>query len=443
MAGTSRRTPLTLLGLLVLAAAVFVVDVPGMPNLNLGPVRRAFDLRLGLDLSGGTRLLYVADTSKVNAGARVEALAGVRDVIERRVNAFGVSEPVVQTNRTGNEWRVSVELAGIKDIQEAIRLIGETPLLEFKELAPDAPADSFNFTDTGLTGKQLSRAEVQFDPQTGSPEVALQFNSEGGKLFAEITKRNLQRTVAIFLDGAPISLPTVQNEITDGRAIISGDFTLPEAKLLARRLNSGALPVPIRLVSQETVGPTLGRTSVAASAFAGALGLLLVAGFMIAFYRLLGSLAVVALVLYAAIVLALFKIWPVTLTLAGIAGFILSIGMAVDANILIFERMKEELRRGRSVADAVEEGFRRAWPSIRDSNISSLITSAILAWFGSSLIKGFAITLAIGVVVSMFSAITVTRTFLRAVVGRWADRHTGWFGVRRVGSGSVEEANRT
>lgn len=428
---TARRRTLLLLGLLVvLAAGMVVVDIPGGPNLRVGPIRRSFDLRLGLDLSGGSRLLYSADTTKVPGSQRSDALAGVRDVIERRVNAFGVSEPVVQTVRAGDQWRVSVELAGIKDVNAAIRLIGETPLLEFKELPENADENS-QFIDTGLSGKQLSRSEVQFDPQSGEPQVSLQFNAEGAKLFAEITKRNLKRVVAIFLDGAPISLPTVQSEITDGRAVITGNFTLPEAKLLARRLNSGALPVPIELISQETVGPTLGRTSVAESAFAGALGLVLVAIFMIAFYRLLGSIAVLALLLYAGIVLAIFKLWPVTLTLAGIAGFILSIGMAVDANILIFERTKEELRRGRSVSDAVEEGFRRAWLSIRDSNISSLITAAILTWFGSSLVKGFAITLAIGVLVSMFSAITVTRTLLRVVVGTWADRHTGWFGVRR------------
>ncbi|MEK7538161.1 MAG: protein translocase subunit SecD, partial [Patescibacteria group bacterium] len=251
---------------------------------------------------------------------------------------------------------------------------------------------------------------------------------DGTKLFAALTKKNLNKILGIYLDGSPISLPKVQSEITSGTAVITGQFTLDEAKQLAKRLNAGALPVPITLISQQNVGASLGRESIERSLVAGIIGLLLVAVFMVVYYRLPGVLAVVALMIYTLIVLALFKLWPVTLSLAGIAGFILSIGMAVDANILVFERTKEELANGRPLLSAIDEGFRRAWLSIRDSNVSSLITALILIWFGSSLIKGFAVTLSIGILVSMFSALTVTRTFLRLVVSRWMSRHLWLFG---------------
>ncbi|MFA5135746.1 MAG: protein translocase subunit SecD, partial [Patescibacteria group bacterium] len=269
----------------------------------------------------------------------------------------------------------------------------------------------------------LKSAAVEFNQNTGEPEVNLEFDSDGAKLFAEITKRNVGKQVAIYLDGTAISVPTVDQEITGGNAVISGNFTIDEAKTLARRLNAGALPVAITLISQQTIGPSLGRISIARSFFAGLIGVILVALFMIAYYRLPGLLATIALGIYTLLVLAIFKLWPITLTLAGIAGFILSIGMAVDANILIFERTREELRSGRSLKSSIDEGFKRAWLSIRDSNVSSIITALILAWFGTSIIKGFAITLAIGIIVSLFSAITITRTFFRLVSGDWLDRH--------------------
>jgi preprotein translocase subunit SecD len=280
--------------------------------------------------------------------------------------------------------------------------------------------------ETGLTGKQLKRASVDFNNPTSSPQIALEFNDEGKKLFATMTGANVGKPIAIFLDGEPISVPTVQQPILDGSAIITGDFTLKEAKLLAQRLTTGALPVPITLLSQQTIGPSLGEESLRKSLSAGLFGFLLVALFMIFFYRLPGLLAIIALIIYTSLSLAIFKGWPsFTLSLAGIAGFILSIGMAVDANILIFERMKEELRSGKKLDTAVAEGFRRAWTSIRDSNVSSLITCVVLFSFSASLIKGFALTLAIGILVSMFSAIVITRVFLKTVAG-WRLKKYHW-----------------
>lgn len=594
-------------------------------------------LSLGLDLQGGTRLEYVADLSQIAESERAEAMEGVRDVIERRVNALGVSEPVVQTVQAGDEWRLVVELAGIRDIREAIRVIGETPTLDFREenpnvnadlteeeyaqidaknaelrtkaegvlarvkggeslediaytesdlasaqggdlgfileegylglqdglrdtpvglhdgvvddgaylyvaevverkpagnelrashvlvqwegsnsseqtrtkeeartrieeakvaLAtrpfgevvaefsdePDAAADNgdlgwfpmgimvpafedatvaleingisdivetpFGFhliqktgdrpvddlhvravafkkmapadlrqpwVRTALTGKQLSRAQLDFDQQTGQAIVSLQFDDEGSKLFAELTKKNIGKPIGIFLDNEAISTPVVNQEIPGGQAVISGGFTVGDAKLLAQRLQAGALPVPISIIAQQNVGPTLGAESIGASLQAALVGFALVALFMLAVYRLPGLLAVVALLFYAAVVFALFKLIPVTLTLSGIAGFILSVGIAVDANVLIFERLKEELKEGKPMGPAIDDAFRRAWLSIRDGNATTLIACAVLYWFSSSVIKGFALTLAIGVIVSMFSAIMVTRLLMRLV----------------------------
>lgn len=552
-----------------------------------------FDFRLGLDLKGGTHLVYQADVSGIDAKDRESSVEGVRDVIERRVNAFGVAEPLVQTNKTADgNYRIIVELAGVNDVNQAINMIGETPLLEFKEQNPDYSAgrklteeqqielDKFNkqakekaeeinkralagedfaslarkfsedpkskdkggdlgwakkgtfvpefdkaifedlktgqitphpiktqfgyhiikkiderqikgeqdtkkdkeskemtavvgedgkvnlqsaekdkfanvevlsshiliktktpddilppidqWKNTELSGKNLKRSEVQYDPKTGDPEVSLTFNDEGAKLFAEITARNVGKPLAIFLDGQPISVPNVNEKITGGKAVITGRFNLTEAKTLVQRLNAGALPVPIELISQQTVGPTLGQKSVNDSLSAGLIGLLLVALFMILYYRLPGILSVIALTIYTTVVLMIFKLIPVTLTLAGIAGFILSIGMAVDANVLIFARLKEELRKGRSYSSAVEEGFKRAWTSIRDSNVSSLVTCFILWWFGTSIIRGFAITLGIGIVISMFSAITITKTLLRLMSPRIMEK-ARWL----IGGGKV------
>ncbi|MEI6288656.1 MAG: protein translocase subunit SecD [bacterium] len=389
--------------------------------------------RLGLDLQGGAHLVYQADVSSIDVASRADSINGVRDMIERRVNALGVSEPLIQTEQVGENWRVIVELAGVYDVNSAIKKIGEMPLLEFKEADPASLAasqavtstpfgttaeDQIKWLDTKLTGQQLDKAKVNFDPNTGSPVVDLSFNQEGANLFAEITKRNVGKPVAIFLDGKIEQTPRVNEPILNGQAVISGNYSLTEAKTLVQRLNEGALPVPIHLISQTTVGASLGSESVQRSLWAGLYGLLLVAIFMILYYRLPGLLSVKALLIYTVVALALFKLIPVTLTLAGIAGFILSIGMAVDANVLIFERLKEEIRAGRDLPYAVNEGFHRAWTSIRDSNVSSLITCTILFYFGTSIIKGFALTLAIGILVSLFSAITITRQFLKLVV-KW------------------------
>lgn len=613
--------------------------------------------RQGLDIQGGTHLVYVADMNDIPDAERSDAMGGVRDVIERRVNAFGVSEPIVQVNKSGTAWRLIVDLAGVKDVSQAIALIGETPILEFKEqdgspareltaeektdltaynndakdraqailtdarkdgadfaaiakeksedkstaaaggdlgwqsqsgrygsmvlratekgiaagqvipeivsdpagshvvkvmetresgsevkaahvliswqgadrsdatrtkeeakaladtIKSQATADNFamlakqnsddpgskdtggdlgwfgkgmmvpefetaafalakgSFSDvvespfgyhviykaderplkefrlshilvkvkteadyvkpedmwknTELSGKHLKRATLQFHQQTGEPQVGIEFNDEGKRLFAEITGRNVGKPVAIFLDGQPISVPMVQEAIREGNAVISGTFTLTEAKLLVRRLNAGALPVPIALESQQSVGASLGKESLDASLWAGLIGFAVVALFMLLYYRLPGLIAIMALSIYAVINLALYKLIPVTLTLSGIAGFILSVGMAVDANVLIFERMKEEILRGRTLQSAIDEGFHRAWNSIRDSNFTSLISCAILFYTSSSLIKGFAFTLALGVLVSMFTAITVSRTLLRLVAG-WGWLKSEW-----------------
>ncbi len=624
---------------------------------HLGHIDKGFVL--GLDLQGGTHLEYEADVSQVTDKERSGALNGVRDVIERRVNSIGVSEPLITTARAGDAWRVSVELAGIKDVNQAIKLIGETPILEFKEesteptrdltdeekkkmeadnaeakkkaeadlakalkdpasleaLAKDHSAEetsrvlggdlgfikdqpkysgiyeatkglkagqvadkvidlpeayvvamveetkatdpevsarhilvqwkdaanaptttvrskdeakkliedikkgttAANFVDqakkfseepgaaqsggdlgwfgkgamvepfekavfalkkgevsdivetqfgyhiilkaderpttdvkvravflrktvstdivppndgwksTKLTGKQLKKASLDFDQNSGAAQVALKFDDEGKKLFGEITKRNIGKPVAIFLDGELLSRPTVQTEISNGEAVITGNFSIDDAKLLAQRLQAGALPVPIKLIAQQTVGPTLGQDSVDKSLAAALWGFAFVALFMLVMYRGPGLFAILSLALYVGISLSIFKLLPVTLTLAGIAGFVLSLGIAVDANVLVFERLKEELKLGKSWMTALEEAFRRAWPSIRDGNTTTLISCLVLYWFSSSVIKGFALTLAIGILVSLFTAIVVTRTTLRIAALTPLLKRGGWF----------------
>jgi len=507
-----------------------------------------FYIHLGLDLQGGTHLVYQADVSSLEGTDKKDSVEALRDVIERRVNAYGVSEPIIQTNYSGDNYRIIVELAGVHDTNEAIAMIDKTPTLDFRtqgevinetnqdevvvdeakqkaqellaralagedfatlaqeysedptsavnggelgffgrgEFVPQydtaifdtlkkgeiskelvesqygyhiikklderindngelevnsahilfgkTNADLLNITwdETGLNGRDINKAQLSFDPTTQEPLVLLNFNDDGKELFAQLTTDHVGEPIGIFLDGVLRSSPVVQEPIKDGSAQISGNFTITEAKQLVKDLNLGALPVPIELISQQTVGASLGEASVQKSLMAGIIGLIAAALFMLLFYRLPGVLSVLALAVYTILALAIFEIIPVTMTLAGVAGFILSIGMAVDANILIFERTKEELYDGKSLHTSIENGFSRAWPSIRDSNISSIITCLILAWFGTSIIKGFAITLAIGIMVSMFSAITVTRTFLRMIVNKKLEGKMGLFGVNKT-----------
>lgn len=373
-------------------------------------------------------MLYQADLTNIAAADKTEAMEGLRDVIERRVNLFGVSEPLVQVQGD----RLVVELAGVLDVSEAIKMIGQTPFLEFKKqksnyqeivtqnqkIADGTATGTFEdpFESTNLTGKYLKRAEIGFNQNNSKPLVSIEFNDEGAKIFEKLTSENIGKLLAIYIDGQLISAPVVQDAISGGKAQITGNFTVEEVKELARNLNAGALPVPITLISQQTVGPTLGKVSLAQSLKAGLYGFLAVIIFMIIFYRLPGVLASLALVIYVILSLAVFK-FSITFTLSAIGGFILSMGMAVDANVLIFSRMREELKAGKDFSLALHEGVRRAWPSIRDGNLTTIIVALILFGMGSGFVKGFAITLILGVLISMFSAIVVTNNFLKIFIG--------------------------
>ncbi len=555
-----QKLSLKFASVIVLAFVVGLISYPKAVS-KIPPVYNALNklkINLGLDLQGGIHLEYKADTSKIDPSKVDDAMQAIQDVIERRVNAFGVAEPVIYTTKSGSDHRLVVELAGVKDISQAKKLIQETPFLEFKTegppdksqqipqnvldqlnqqaqqkaqdilkqaLAPGAdfaklakdnsedpgskdkggdlgfvkkgmlvpefdkvifdpsfkdgtvwpqvvetqfgwhiikkiesrgsgdnlevhvahiliakkanPAPQPTYVSTGLTGKNLTNASVEFANQgLSEPEVALQFDSEGAKLFANLTKNNIGKPIYIFLDGQVISAPNVQSEIDDGKAVITGNFTLAEAKDLVRRLNQGALPVPISLVSQESVDASLGGVSLAASLRAGFIGLGLVIIFMLFYYRFLGLIASVALLIYTGLMISVFKLsgltpWQITLTLPGIAGFILSIGMAVDANILIFERTKEEIRRGRNILGALDEGFKRAWTSIRDGNLSSIITAFILIELGTGFVKGFAVTLIVGVLLSMFTAVTISWTLLKFILGEWVSNKLWLVGVKK------------
>jgi len=418
-----------------------------------------YPFKLGLDLSGGTHLVYKADVSRIDSTQLKDSMDALRDVIERRVNVFGVSEPIVQVQNGGfsnaGEERLIVDLPGVTDVSKAIEMIGKTPTLDFRTENPnksktqeakvgkdgvvklDATAPDFIMTE--LTGRFLDKAILEFDQNTGEPKVSLQFNAEGSILFEKITKENIGKTVAIYLDGEPISIPRVNEAISGGKAQISGSFTPTEARTLVGRLNSGALPVPINLISTQTIGPSLGTQATAAGVKAALIGFLAIALFLIIWYRLPGMIAVLALSMYVVIMLSIFKLVPVTLTAAGIAGFIISIGIAVDANVLIFERIKEELRNGDSILDSIHHGFKRAWLSVRDSNISSMITAVILFWFGTSLIKGFALVFLIGVIISMISAISITRIFLYSLNIKKKNKLTGFL----FGSGFSNASAKT
>jgi len=403
------------------------------------------DFQLGLDLKGGSYLLYEADlTKKDPSQTDAQTMSAVQSKIEARVNKYGVTEPIVQIQGTN---RILVQLPGVKDINQAISLIGQVALLEFKEQQLDASGKVVNDTNgqpvwipstatasdgsiQALTGTYLKHNSSVQLYNLGKPEVAFEFNTEGAKLFGQITQRLLNKPLGIFLDGEEVSAPTVQAVITDKGVI--NNIAIDQAKILVNQLNSGSLDVPLKVIQQTDVDATLGADSLKKSLTAGLIGIACVAFFMIVYYRVPGLVATVALGIYAAILLAIFKVIPITLTLPGIAGFVISTGMAVDANVLIFERMKEELKRGLTIKMAVQEGFHRAWPSIRDSNFSTLITCVILYWFGGTfgafMVKGFAVTLALGVLISLFSAITVTRTFLTQMVNNGMITHLTLYG---------------
>jgi preprotein translocase subunit SecD len=410
---------------IVILICIIWVDLRS-PRIRLGTFEKDFSTRFGLDLKGGSHLVFETDTTKVKKEDLQDALNSSRDIIEKRVNYYGVSEPVVQTIKSGNIYRISVDLPGINNVSEAIALIGKTAQLSFKEeasleakIATTTPIIARLTKDTGLTGKDIKKASVTFDNQNGKPQVALSFTKEGADLFAVVTKRNIGKPVAIVLDNFILSAPTVQQEILEGNAVVTGNFTIEEAKKLAISINSGALPLPIKLVEQKNVGPTLGEIEVKKSVYAGLVGLTMVLIFMIGYYGKLGIIASAALIIYGLISLAIFKIIPVVLTLPGVAGFILSIGMAVDSNILIFERIKEEMRKGKDFQIAIQLGFGRAIDAIKDANITTLTVAFILFnplnWeflpqFG--MVRGFALTLGIGVATSLFTGVVITKRLI-------------------------------
>ena len=479
------RNYMLLVGIIFLALIAGWINLPDNPGLRVGPINKEIKVHEGLDLQGGLQVLLQADVNDCNSVSN-ESMEAAKAVVENRINALGVVEPLIQ--RSG-ACRIIVQLPGISNTDEAIRTFGGTGLLEFIDAGDTplvegqvvqttglstvvlpgqpvptvvptaAPTISATTSLTGtapvtttapvtptyrtvMTGKDLKTAAVAFAQQTNTPYISFQLSDDGGKIFGDYTSKNVNKYLAITMDKIVISSPVIKSAITGGSGIIEGKFTLDEANRLAIQLKYGSLPVPLKVVTSSAIGPTLGRDSVNRSLTAGAIGLIIVILFMLLYYRLPGLLADIALVIYALIVFAIYKfgipgLFPyVTLTLPGIAGFILSVGMAVDANILIFERMKEELRSGRTLSMAIESGFQRAWSSIRDSNISTLITCAILLWFGTtfgaSIVAGFALTLAIGVLVSLFTAITVTRTFLRLVMDMNVTENMWWFGVSQT-----------
>ncbi len=388
-----------------------------------------YAFKLGLDLAGGTELVYKADMSETPKSERAGALSALRNVIERRVNLFGVAQPLVQTEHSSalaatQEDRLIVDLPGVTDVQAAVTALGKTPTLNFRLATTTrlkgATTTTTVFLATGLTGRYLKKASLQFGSSQsnalGGPSVAITFDSAGAKLFEKITSENVGGTLAIFLDGKPISTPTIQEAIPGGTATISGRFTLKEARSLVQNLNFGALPVPISLESSSSVGPTLGAAAIKDGLLAGLVGFAFVVLFMLFWYRLPGLIAAIALTGYLALVFAVIKVVPITLTASGIAGLILSVGMAVDANVLIFERIKEELRARKGPREAAHIGFARAWPAIRDGHVTMLISSVVLYWLGTSMVQGFALTFVLGVLASLITAVSVSRILLFAVL---------------------------
>ncbi|MDO8452362.1 MAG: protein translocase subunit SecD [bacterium] len=430
-----------LLSILILSLLAIFICLPGefkirdftlqRPSLDLKlgkfEFKRDLELKLGLDLAGGSHLVFEADTSALSTEEKSQAVESARDAIERRINAFGVSEAIVQTAKVGTSERIIIELPGVKDVKEATDLIGKTAQLDFRELTNEKEATGSadkitleNTKSTGFTGNDFKIARVEFDQTDGSPIIGFETKPESAKKFGEITAGLVGRKLAIFLDEEIVSAPTVQVPITEGRGTITGQYTVEGARSFAKLLNAGALPVPIKILEQRTVEASLGAQSVRASVLAGLVGLGAVLIFMTLYYGRLGIVASAGLLIYAALTLAIYKLIPIVLTLPGVAGFILSVGMAVDSNILTFERMKEDLRAGKSWSESLEASFGRAWDSIRDANIATLLTAFILfnpLNFGflhtSGPVRGFALTLALGIAISLFTGLVVSRTLLR------------------------------
>jgi preprotein translocase subunit SecD len=410
------------------------------------------DFKLGLDLKGGSHLVYNIDLSKKDPSqSDADVIAGVKQKIERRVNAYGVTEPIVQTITNESGSFVLIQLPGVTDVDQAINLIGQTAELDFRELVVDASgnpvldaegkeqwtiakAKGTDDQERELSGKYLKpNAQVVLEPQMNKPEVAFEWNSEGATLFEQITQRNLQKPLGIFLDDNLISAPTVQAVIKE-KGVITG-LSLDNARTLAIQLNSGSLDVPLSVVERRDIGATLGEDSLKKSLQAGIIGAAMVIIFMIAYYRFSGFMACLALIVYVALTLAVFKLIPIVLTLPGIAGFLVSVGMGVDGNVLVAERLKEELRRGRTLGAAIEEGFKQSWSAILDANVTVFIACIVLYWlgntFGNFLVLGFATTLFIGTLLSMFTQVVVTRTFLRTVVGAGLAKSPAAYGVAK------------
>lgn len=415
-------------------AGVAVDKTISIPNLDFyffgRHVYSDFPLKRGLDIQGGMQVVLEADMTNIAAEDQQTAIDSAKNVIARRVDLYGISEPLIQTSKVAGQHRLIVELPGVSDEAQALALVGKTAELDFRlesTNTADATVSAMmylgSFESTGITGKQLKKASVQFDQQTSQPVISLQFDEEGTTRFAKVTTDHVDELLAIFVDGIPVTMPRISTPILDGQAIITGDFSVESAKQLAIQLNAGALPVPITVLEQKNIGASIGEASVQRSVRAGLIGLLVVAVFMMITYGFQGFVATLALLVYSALTIAIYKLMGVTLTLPGIAGLLLSIGMAVDANILIFERMKEELRVGQPLERAMELGFGRAWDSIKDANFATIMTSLVLinpldfSFLNSSgLVRGFGITLLIGVLISLFTGVVVSRTLLRVLL---------------------------
>lgn len=445
-----RRIYFALIFLIALTTAAVFVCLPNGPYLKIKKkvlFKKEMKVKQGLDLQGGAHVTYEADLSKIEDSKKADAMNSLSKVIENRINAFGVTEPTVQTTKTSGNYRLIVEMPGTKDVNEAMDLIGKTATLEFKEQSEQAiqaqsgqSLEADPFSPTGLTGKDFSRAEVTFD-ESGAPKISIEFNAEGAKKFEEITGKNIGKPLAIYLDDQIISAPTVNQKISGGKGEITGKFDIKEAKNLAIQLNAGALPVPVKMIEQRTVGATLGQDSIRRSVYAGVIGIIFVSLFMLAYYRFLGIFSTIGLGLYLVFMVALVKLFGITMTMGGIAGLILSVGMSMETDVLVFERIREALRAGKDFAPSIRLGFKKAWPSIRDSNTVSLIITALLYTAGGT-IRGFAVVLGLGIVIGLLTTFLGTKTLLELTIKIKKLHRYGLFAVEKLAlpTGGPKEA---